>query len=48
MQTTYGNIVFEPGIFFRLTTVITLVGGTIFLMWLENKFHQEVLEMEFH
>ena len=34
MQTTYGNIVFEPGLFFRLTTVITLVGGTIFLMWL--------------
>ena len=34
MQTTYGNIVFDPGLFFRLTTVITLVGGTIFLMWL--------------
>mgnify|MGYP006235704805 CR=1 FL=1 len=34
MQTTYGNIVFEPGLFFRLTTVITLVGGTVFLMWL--------------
>ena len=33
MQTMYGNIVFDPGIF-RLTTVITLVGGTIFLMWL--------------
>ena len=24
----------EPGLFFRLSTVITLVGGTIFLMWL--------------
>ena len=24
----------NPGLFFRLTTVITLVGGTIFLMWL--------------
>ena len=34
IQTTYGNTVFEPGLFFRLTTVITLVGGTIFLMWL--------------
>ena len=34
MQTAYGNIVFEPGIFFRVTTVITLVGGTVFLMWL--------------
>src|SRR6478752_7912793 len=29
-----GNVVLEPGLFFRITTVITLVGGTIFLMWL--------------
>ncbi len=29
-----GNIVTDPGMFFRATTVITLVGGTIFLMWL--------------
>ncbi|MCG8559927.1 MAG: preprotein translocase subunit SecY [Hyphomicrobiales bacterium] len=29
-----GNIVLDPGLFFRLTTVITLVGGTVFLMWL--------------
>jgi preprotein translocase subunit SecY len=29
-----GNIVTDPGWFFRITTVITLVGGTIFLMWL--------------
>ncbi len=28
------NVVGDPGIFFRLTTVITLVGGTLFLMWL--------------
>ena len=34
MQTAYGNIVIEPGLFFKITTVITLVGGTIFLMWL--------------
>ena len=34
MQTVYGNIVIDPGLFFRATTVITLVGGTIFLMWL--------------
>ena len=33
-QTAYGNIVIDPGIFFRITTVVTLVGGTIFLMWL--------------
>jgi preprotein translocase subunit SecY len=26
--------VMDPGMFFRVTTVITLVGGTIFLMWL--------------
>jgi preprotein translocase subunit SecY len=29
-----GNIVNDPGVFFRATTVITLVGGTMFLMWL--------------
>ena len=34
MQTAYGNIVINPGLFFKITTVITLVGGTIFLMWL--------------
>lgn len=29
-----GNVVIESGWFFRATTVITLVGGTVFLMWL--------------
>lgn len=29
-----GNIVTDPGWFFRISTVITLTGGTIFLMWL--------------
>jgi preprotein translocase subunit SecY len=29
-----GNIVTEPGWFFRISTVITLTGGTMFLMWL--------------
>ncbi|MEM9222810.1 MAG: preprotein translocase subunit SecY [Pseudomonadota bacterium] len=29
-----GNIVTDPGWFFRFTTVVTLVGGTMFLMWL--------------
>jgi preprotein translocase subunit SecY len=29
-----GNIVLDPGLFFRVTTVITLTGGTMFLMWL--------------
>src|SRR5580704_343347 len=29
-----GLAVTEPGLFFRLTSVITLTGGTVFLMWL--------------
>ena len=29
-----GNIVVNPGWFFRITAVVTLVGGTVFLMWL--------------
>ena len=29
-----GNIVSDPGWFFRISTVITLTGGTMFLMWL--------------
>jgi preprotein translocase subunit SecY len=28
------GVVIDPGMFFRLTTVVTLVGGTMFLMWL--------------
>jgi preprotein translocase subunit SecY len=29
-----GRVVSDPGLFFRVSTVITLTGGTIFLMWL--------------
>ena len=29
-----GSAVIDPGMFFRITTVITLTGGTVFLMWL--------------
>ena len=29
-----GNLAHDPGLFFRATVVITLVGGTMFLMWL--------------
>jgi preprotein translocase subunit SecY len=29
-----GSAVLDPGMMFRITTVITLVGGTMFLMWL--------------
>ncbi|MCX5569204.1 MULTISPECIES: preprotein translocase subunit SecY [Kaistia] len=28
------NIVIDPGMFFRISTVITLTGGTMFLMWI--------------
>ena len=34
MTGSQGSAVLDPGTFFRATTVITLVGGTIFLMWL--------------
>ena len=34
LQNTSGSVVFEPGLFFRFTTVVTLTGGTVFLMWL--------------
>jgi preprotein translocase subunit SecY len=34
MTSSQGSAVIDPGLFFRATTVITLVGGTIFLMWL--------------
>jgi preprotein translocase subunit SecY len=30
----WGTVVIEPGFAFRFSTVITLTGGTIFLMWL--------------
>lgn len=30
----WGNVVIDPGWFFRFTAVITLTGGTILLMWL--------------
>ncbi|HIP79019.1 MAG TPA: preprotein translocase subunit SecY [Kiloniellaceae bacterium] len=35
-----GSAVIDPGMFFRLTTVITLTGGTIFLMWLGEQITQ--------
>lgn len=35
MQTSTGaSAVIDPGMFFRLCTVVNLVGGTVFLMWL--------------
>jgi preprotein translocase subunit SecY len=35
-----GTAVLAPGVFFRMTTVITLVGGTIFLMWMGEQITQ--------
>ncbi|MCY4643216.1 MAG: preprotein translocase subunit SecY [Bacteriovoracales bacterium] len=34
----------EPGVFFRLTTMITLTAGTIFLMWLGERITEYGLE----
>lgn len=34
MQGRSGSAVLDPGVFFRFTTTVTLVGGTMFLMWL--------------
>ncbi len=35
-----GDLVTDPGWFFRAATVITLVGGTMFLMWLGEQITQ--------
>jgi len=35
-----GNVVNDPGWFFRISTVITLTGGTVFLMWLGEQITQ--------
>ncbi len=34
MSGSHGPAVVDPGIFFRIETVLTLTGGTLFLMWL--------------
>jgi preprotein translocase subunit SecY len=33
-QGSTGSAVLDPGMMFRITTVVTLIGGTMFLMWL--------------
>ena len=35
-----GGVVLDPGWFFRISTVVTLVGGTMFLMWLCEQITQ--------
>ncbi len=39
-QSSVGSVVIEPGMFFRISTVVTLVGGTMFLMWLGEQITQ--------
>ncbi|MFC3127087.1 preprotein translocase subunit SecY [Pseudoroseomonas globiformis] len=34
MQGSFGPAVYDPGVFFRISCMVTLVGGTMFLMWL--------------
>ncbi len=34
MRGSFGSAVIDPGLFFRLSCVTSLVGGTMFLMWL--------------
>ena len=34
------NVVLDPGIYFKVTTIITLVAGTVFLMWLGEQITQ--------
>tara|TARA_Y100000590_G_C15700155_1_gene1006465 strand:+ start:83 stop:1348 length:1266 start_codon:yes stop_codon:yes gene_type:complete len=35
-----GGVVVDPGVFFKITTIISLVAGTIFLMWLGEQITQ--------
>lgn len=34
LQGPQGSAVIDPGVFFRVSTMITIVGGTMFLLWL--------------
>ncbi len=40
LEAASGSVVVDPGYFFRATTVISLVGGTVFLMWLGEQITQ--------
>ncbi len=40
MQANGASAVMNPGLFFKLTTVVTLTGGTMFLMWLGEQITQ--------
>jgi len=40
MSGSLGPAVHDPGLYFRVVTVVTLVGGTMFLMWLGEQITQ--------
>jgi preprotein translocase subunit SecY len=40
LESASGGAVLNPGLYFRFSTVITLTGGTIFLMWLGEQITQ--------
>lgn len=40
LEHAQGQVVLDPGIGFRLLTVVTLTGGTIFLMWLGEQISE--------
>ncbi len=40
LETASGGAVLDPGAYFRFSTVVTLTGGTIFLMWLGEQITQ--------
>jgi len=37
MSSSYGGVVLNPGFVFRLVSVLSLVGGTVFVMWLSEQ-----------
>ena len=41
MAGSAGSAVIDPGFFFRVTTVITIIGGTLFLLWLGEQITQK-------
>jgi preprotein translocase subunit SecY len=40
LESASGGAVLAPGLYFRFSTVVTLTGGTIFLMWLGEQITQ--------
>jgi preprotein translocase subunit SecY len=40
MRSGAGGVVVDPGLFFRISTIFTLTGGTMFLMWIGEQVTQ--------